>query len=243
MDKINLLTFLKEAKVKGGERIMRKLALLGLVLALTVSLGANVFAQDEQIESSVSINVLGGFYVEFYDGTGADTPPSYPTGGPLTFTDVNPAMPIVYPDNTVDGASDVGVLCQSNQGIDFYLQLSLVSGTLPTIGGEYHNFVVWTPEEVYYRNTETSDSVGLRLQGQTEADGVWQKMWDTPYWIYHASGDHQNTLPHGTLIGLNFALVPSGSFVDGNGNTICSGSALPEGAQSGTIYYTMVATP
>ncbi len=217
---------------------MKRLALLGLIMAMVILGGNYVFADESQISSLVTANVQNTFTVAFYPRSGVDNPDpniQFPSGGPILFTDVDPSETIVYPDGRAenDGKSDVGILCLSNIGQQFYLKIHMTSATI-----EDDNLVVYIPAKAYNRNQDPSEELG----GVQHSEG-WYPLWkDTPHTVYMADSNHWNTLSWGTLLTFSFALIPSGQFTPDVG-VPCNGTPLSAGSHSATIYYTMSTTP
>ncbi len=207
-----------------------------LVLMIVVMMSGYVFASESQINSSVTASVDGTFSVEFYPRPGLDDPDAniqFPSGGPITFTNVDPTETIVYPDGRAegDGKSDVGILCLSNTGEQFYLKIHMTSATV-----DDDNLIVYIPANVTYRND------GSTLGGVQHSEG-WYPLWkDSAHTVYQADSNHWNTIPWGTLMTFSFALVPSGKFTPSQGQP-CNGEPLSSGSHSATIYYTMTTTP
>ncbi len=205
---------------------MRKLLLSLMAMAFVVLVaGFAIAADDYTATSTVTADVGSVFEIAFY----SDTNIQFPTGGPITFTDVDASQSMVYPDGRAegDGKSDVGLLLLSNDGGDVNLKVHVA-------GIDNDNFVVYIPNEVYYRNT------GETLGGLQHSEG-WYAMWNAPHTIYTADAGHLLTAPLGTLITLSYAIVPSGHLEDG-GVTVCSGDPLGGGSHSATIFYTLTNT-
>ena len=216
--------------------------LLGLVMALGISLNSQLFAVEIG-STNVAVDVAQIFTIQFYPraaiddtGTGFVDNIRY-HDGQIDFPPITEAMladplnnAMVYTGNWVDGddKSDVGILCISNTGNPWNLKIHMENTDLTR-----DNFVVYIPEFAYYRNAATETHANTIV-----APNRWVRMPDTPQGIFETT-DHMNNAPWGTLLTLSFAVVPSGSLTLDDSTVVCNGDPIDAGSHNVTVKYTM----
>ena len=176
---------------------MKKI-LLSLILVLSVIFaGSYVYAAEAAQNSSVTVTVGSIFEASFFDQN-----ISYPTGGPLTWTNVDPQSNLERPDGYTVGQGDVGLVCITNTGDTWYVKLNLTTATLDD------KALFYLPQPTN-RNL-SSDSDGTLAYATPGAGDAWPVIPDTATVVYTAGYNDTINSPFGTLLSFNFAIDPTG---------------------------------
>ena len=182
--------------MKSQLRLYKILALAVLVIILP----PRVIALEEFLSTTVSVTASTVFSMEFY----VDQNVIYSTTVP--FSNVDPQESMVYPNGRAenDGKSDTGVVCITNMGDPWYLQIQGVySEGLPEDSVKYYYSQPWN------RNT------GQETTGSLSAGTVdWRAVPSTPSTIYTSGADDTINTPFGTLSTFSFAVDPRGLSAD-----------------------------
>lgn len=184
------------------------------LIAALLLMSSPAIAAESSKSSTVSIAVQNVFSMEFY----TDSNVLYRDAVP--FTNVDPNKAVVYPDNRSenDGKSDTAVVCKSNIGSQWYLKLHLIPN--PPLTVEKMRYYAGQP---YNRNT------GGTADGALAQSPQWYAFSNLPSTIYTSGYSDSSNLPFGTLLSLNFSLIPTG---------LTAGQAY-----SATVIYTMTTAP
>ena len=195
---------------------MRKI-MLSLVLALSVIFAAtSAFAATVTGASQATVTVGQEFSAEFFN----DSSVLYPTGGPVTWTGVDPTSNLVKADGDHTDASDVGLVCKSNIGDTWYVKIHETSATLDG------KLKFYLPIPV---NRNTGGDADGSLAYTTPADGEdWPVIPGSADVVYTSGANDTISTPFGTLLAFTFAVNPEG---------LAAGSS-----HSATITYTMTTT-
>jgi hypothetical protein len=203
--------------------------LIAIVVGLMLLSGI-AHAASDTATSSTSVNILDIFSIEFFDDA---TAVRYPLGD-IAFPAVDPANEetMVFTSAYVLGdlKSDVGVICRTNQNVDWALKtrMSTTSTDLTRT-----NVAIYKPDLVFDRNTTpaTTYSTGVTKQ--------WYLISDTDETLFIGTGGVQNTAPFGVLATFSFAVLPTGQAAPAGQAAIGWGNPLPRGAHDFDIVYTL----
>ena len=204
------------------------------ILAVTFMLCSVAYAAEVSTSTAVSVTVNPVFGIEFYTDTNVADGSSlgFPT---IDSSNIGDAMILPTGRSSGDGLSDAGILCLSNTGEDWALQINLDSSTA---GLTSDNLAVYVPGSAYYRNDGTA-------LGSNKTEG-WYQMWDAPESVYIADEYHVNNTPFGTLMTFSYAILPQGNATINSGlateYTIGGGSAISAATHAASVKYTMTTT-
>ena len=198
--------------------VKKLIAICFLVAVMLVA--QNAYSADSSVTSTVTATVSSVFSASFFNDA---TSMVYPTGGPLMWTNVNPAEgTIIKPDGNHTGKSTLGVVCLSNINATWCLKVGVTSATLQ---GKMKYYM----SQPVDRNTGGLASGGLG--NGTPADGAdWPLIGTTaaPTKVYTSGTGDKNNAPYGTLCSLTLGLNPTG---------LATGVS-----HTGTVTYTMTTT-
>lgn len=193
----------------------RRFIIKGLMLiALFLMLLHKAIALDSSLSTTVNVTAASAFSMEFY----TDQNVIYSTTVP--FSNVDPTESLVYPNGRAedDGKSDTGVVCITNVGNSWYLQIQATfSEGLPETSVKYYYSQPWN------RNT------GVESNGKLTDTADWRSIPASPVTIYTSGSDDTINTPFGTLSTFSFALDPKDLGADQ--------------AYSVSVTYTMTTTP
>jgi hypothetical protein len=166
-----------------------------LVVCACLILPQKVNALETSLNTSVNLTATSIFSIEFY----VDQNVIYSTTVP--FSNIDPTETLVYPNTRSenDGKSDTGVVCISNLGVPWHLQIQgRYSEGLPENSLKFYYSQPWN------RNTGEQTSGGLTYNAQ------WLAMPEEGTTIYTSGSEDTLNTPFGTLSTFSFAVDPRG---------------------------------
>ena len=195
---------------------MRRISLTSAVAICLLLLGVTVYAaQDQPLTCSITASVDTIFSIEWDTDSKNVT---YPNGGPLTFSDIDPASNLNYANNHSDQKSDIALICKSNENVAWGLKTS-TTGTLPST-----NLLYYMPQPTVYSETSqrgelTSGTLANPTPGLNQP---WPVIPQAD--VVYTSGDDTVNTPYGTYCGLSLGI---------------SGAGLTKGNYGSIITFTM----
>ncbi len=195
---------------------MKKILLSSAVVICLLLLGVAVYAAtDKKATCEITASVDTIFSVEWETNSAYVT---YPDGGPVSFTNDDPASNLNYPDNHSDLKADIALICKSNENVAWGLKTS-TTGTLPSTSLLYYMAQPTVYSDTSGKGELTSGTLANPKPGLGQP---WPVIPQAD--VIYTSGDDTVNTPYGTYCGLSLGI---------------SGAGLTKGTYGSVITFTM----
>ncbi len=186
-----------------------------LAMGIVMGLVATSAYAATSLSQSASVSVQSILSVEF-----ASTADCTFASGSLPWTNVDPSVDYIRPTGSYSTKSDVGLYCRHNgSAAAWYLKMKL---TTTNLTGKLYRMI---PQP------NLRDEAGTKTDGTVAGNAKdWFQIPATDTTVYTSGSNDKVNTPHGTYVGINYALRPEGLVNGGTG-------------YSATIYYTITTTP